>query len=162
MLGFQEVIEHLKDTHGLLVDKNQERDLQNIGYYHGYKGYRFIQETSNRIAFTSFSQVVTLNRFDMRLKSILYQRLMFIETALKSYVIEAVLADCGSEDLSDHCIFSSIPGFRRNVLSGSRYTPSSSKWGLTASLVMMTRVNASPMNLNGRFSCASFSASGME
>ncbi len=101
MLGFQEVIEHLKDTHGLLVDKNQERDLQNIGYYHGYKGYRFIRKTSNRIAFTSFSQVVSLNRFDMRLKSILYQRLMFIETALKSYVIEAVLADCGSEDLSE-------------------------------------------------------------
>ena len=63
---------------------------------------------------------------------------------------------------SFYAIFSSTAGFRRKVLSGSIYTPSSSKWGLTASLVMMILVNASPMNLNGRFSCASFSASGME
>ncbi|MBQ9539548.1 MAG: Abi family protein, partial [Treponema sp.] len=49
--------------------------------------FHFIRKSSNSIEFTAFSQVVTLNRFDMRLKSILYPRLMFIETALKSYVI---------------------------------------------------------------------------
>ena len=103
MLGFQELITHLKDKHNLSVDKNQERDLQNTGYYHGYKGYRFIRKSSNSIEFTTFSQMVTLNRFDMRLKSILYPRLMFIETALKRYVKEVVLADCRSENLSEVC-----------------------------------------------------------
>ena len=101
MLDFQGLIKHLKEAHGLNVDKNQERDLQNIGYYHGFKGYRFIRRASNRIEFTSFGQVVTLNRFDMRLKSIIYPRLMFLETALKSYVIEAVLDNCGTENLSE-------------------------------------------------------------
>ena len=101
MLDFQGLTQHLKDEHGLSVDKNQERDLQNIGYYHGYKGYRFIKSASNKIKFTTFGQVVTLNRFDMRLKSIIYPRLMFLETALKSYVIEAVLADSGTENLSE-------------------------------------------------------------
>ncbi len=101
MQNFQGLIHHLKDRHNLIVDKNQERDLQNIGYYHGYKGYRFIKHSSNPIKFTSFGQIVTLNRFDMRLKSIIYPRLMFLETALKSYVIEAVLADSGTENLSE-------------------------------------------------------------
>ena len=101
MLGFQDLIIQLKDKHNLTVDKNQERDLQNIWYYHGYKGYRFIKKASNPIDFTSFKQVIMLNSFDMRLKSIAYPRLMFIETALKSYVIEAVLADSGSENLSE-------------------------------------------------------------
>lgn len=101
MLDFDGLTKHLKDSHGLNVDKNQETDLRNIGYYHGYKGYRFIRKSSNRIAFTSFSQVVTLNRFDMRLKTIIYPRLMFLENALKSRVIEVVLSDSGTENLSE-------------------------------------------------------------
>lgn len=101
MLGFQELIQHLKDAHELAVDKNQEQDLHNIGYYHGYKGYRFIRKANNPVKFTAFAQVVSLNNFDIQLKGIFYPNLMFIENALKSYVIEATLTECQSEKLSE-------------------------------------------------------------
>ncbi|MBQ1662425.1 MAG: Abi family protein, partial [Treponema sp.] len=83
------------------VQENQIQDLRNIGYYHGYKGYRFIRKSNNPIEFTAFSQIVSLNNFDMQLKGLLYPSLMFIENALKSYVLEATLAECQSEKLND-------------------------------------------------------------
>lgn len=60
----------------------QKRKLRNMGYYHGYKGYRFIGKSSNSILYTDFKELVAIYDFDMRLKSLLYPQLMFIETAL--------------------------------------------------------------------------------
>jgi hypothetical protein len=37
------------------------------------------------------------NDFDMQLKALLYPRMMLVETALKNYTLEAVLADSKSE-----------------------------------------------------------------
>lgn len=101
MYSLQDLSEHLKEKHNLPVQENQIQDLRNIGYYHGYKGYRFIRKSNNPIEFTAFSQIVSLNNFDMQLKGLLYPSLMFIENALKSYVLEATLAECQSEKLND-------------------------------------------------------------
>lgn len=101
MYSLQDLSEHLKETHGLPVQENQIQDLRNIGYYHGYKGYRFIRKSNSPIKFTAFSQIVSLNNFDMQLKGLIYPNLMFIENALKSYVLEATLAEVQSERLSD-------------------------------------------------------------
>ena len=101
MYSLQDLAEHLKDKHNLPVQENQIQDLRNIGYYHGYKGYRFIRKSNNPIKFTAFSQIVALNNFDMQLKGIFYPNLMFIENALKSYVLEASLAECQSEKLTE-------------------------------------------------------------
>ena len=35
------------------VKSNQAQDLRNMGYYYGFKGYRFIRVPSQRISFTS-------------------------------------------------------------------------------------------------------------
>lgn len=93
MYSLQDLSEHLKEIHGLPVQENQIQDLRNIGYYHGYKGYRFIRKSNSPIKFTAFSQIVSLNNFDMQLKGLIYPNLMFIENALKSYVLEATLAE---------------------------------------------------------------------
>ena len=45
--------------------------------------------------------MIALNQFDSDLKSLFYPRIMFIENALKSYAIEAVLQDAKSENLDD-------------------------------------------------------------
>ena len=101
MYSLKDLAEHLNTKHHLPVQENQIRDLRNIGYYHGFKGYRFIRKSSNKISFTSFSQIVDLNSFDMQLKGLIYPNLMFIENALKSYVLEATLAECQSEKLME-------------------------------------------------------------
>lgn len=100
MLSFPNLINHLKNYHSIQIEKSQERDLRNIGYYHGYKGYRFIRDASNKIAFSNLKEITTLNKFDLDLKSLMYPKIMFIETALKSYFIESVLDDAKSEEMS--------------------------------------------------------------
>lgn len=100
MLSFPGLINYLKNSHSIRIAKSQERDLRNIGYYHGYKGYRFIRNASNRIAFSNLKEIIALNKFDLDLKSLMYPKIMFIETALKSYFIESVLDDAQSEEMS--------------------------------------------------------------
>lgn len=68
-----------------------------MGYYHGYKGYRFIGDVGNKIPYTKFDEVVAVYNFDANLKSIFYPKLMLIETAVKNYTLE-VLVDLGPVD----------------------------------------------------------------
>lgn len=43
---------YLRDKHGIRIGGSiQKRKLRNIGYYHGYKGYRYIARPHNRIMF---------------------------------------------------------------------------------------------------------------
>ena len=65
MYSLKDLAEHLNNKHHLPVQENQIQDLRNIGYYHGFKGYRFVRESGNPIKFTAFSQIVSLNNFDM-------------------------------------------------------------------------------------------------
>ena len=90
MLSINQLIKYLRNHHHITVKSNQAQSLRNIGYYHGYKGYRFIRTPNQRIPFSSLDEVIALNKFDMQLKTIIYPKVMFIENALKSYVIEAI------------------------------------------------------------------------
>lgn len=78
----------------------KKRELKNLGYYHGYKGYRFAGIAKNRLHLQSFEQISSLNSFDMALKSLIYPRIIAVETALKNYTLEEVLQDAGSPFLA--------------------------------------------------------------
>ena len=97
----------------------QKRKLRNMGYYHGYKGYRFIGKSSNSILYTDFKELVAIYDFDMRLKSLLYPQLMFIETALKNYVLEEILKESNSDN------FNYI--YTKLLTDYTRFTPGSDK-----------------------------------
>ncbi len=101
MLSHKQLMRHLRNDHNIKIKSNQSQALRNIGYYHGYKGYRFIRGSNNKINFNSFDEVLAINKFDTELKALLYPKIMFIENALKSYVIESVLKDSKSEYLDD-------------------------------------------------------------
>lgn len=94
-------MKHLRDSGIDINGSGQKRRLKNIGYYHGYKGYRFAGTASNRLPLTDFSQVIALYDFDTQLKTLFYSRVMAIETALKNYTLEAVLRDARSEAFED-------------------------------------------------------------
>ena len=95
------LMKHLRENGININGSAQKRRLKNIGYYHGYKGYRFSGKASNRLPLTDFSQVAALHDFDMQLKALFYPRIMSIETALKNYTLEAVICDAGSSAFED-------------------------------------------------------------
>ena len=44
------LMKYLRDTHNISIrDSKDKRNLINIGYYHGYKGHRYINNPQNRI-----------------------------------------------------------------------------------------------------------------
>ena len=63
-------MKYLRSKHNIAVKSNQAQDLRNMGYYHGFKGYRFIRVPSQRISFTSLDEIIALNKFDMKLKAL--------------------------------------------------------------------------------------------
>ena len=83
-----------------ITGSRQKRKLRNIGYYHGYKGYRFIGTANNSIPYTDFKELLAIYDFDMNLKSLLYPQLMFIETALKNYVLEEILREGNNDNFN--------------------------------------------------------------
>ena len=52
---------YLRNKHHISVKSSQTQSLRNIGYYHGFKGYRFVREDRNRINFSSLNKVIALN-----------------------------------------------------------------------------------------------------
>ena len=120
MLSINQLMKYLRTHHHIAVKSNQAQALRNMGYYHGFKGYRFIRTPNQRIAFSSLDEVIALNKFDMQLKAIFYPKVMFIENALKSYVIEAVLKDSKSETL-DAIFEKSITDYKSYTRGSSQY-----------------------------------------
>lgn len=96
------LMKYLRDEKGMSIQgSSQKRKLKNIGYYHGYKGYRYIRKPSNKIAYTEFDELLAIYEFDSQIKSLLYPSVMFIETALKNYVLEVIVGMTGSESFVD-------------------------------------------------------------
>ena len=95
------LMKHLRKNAVHITGSKGKNDLRNIGYYHGYKGYRFYNEAANKIPYTDFVQVKVIYEFDMKLKAWFYPLIMTIETALKNRVLECTLKSSGSADFVD-------------------------------------------------------------
>ena len=49
------LMKYLRDNHHINIGNSKDkRNLRNIGYYHGYKGYRYIKHPQNRINIKNF------------------------------------------------------------------------------------------------------------
>ena len=72
MLTIRQMMRYLRNNHNMSIKSNQAHALRNLGYYHGYKGYRFIRTPQNRISFRTFDELLAINNFDMHLKSEMY------------------------------------------------------------------------------------------
>ncbi|MBO1264444.1 Abi family protein [Proteiniclasticum sp. SCR006] len=95
------LMKYMRDNKGISIQgSTQKTQLLNIGYYHGYKGYKYIGNPSKQIAYTNFDEILAIYSFDMNIKSILYPHLMHIETAFKSRALETCINLC-SENFSE-------------------------------------------------------------
>lgn len=93
------LMQYLRDKKGISISgSSQKRKLMNIGYYHGYKGYRYIYSPSNKIPYTKFEELISIYDFDAQLKSLFYPSVMLIETALKNYVLDTLVTSTNSEN----------------------------------------------------------------
>ena len=62
------LMRHLRNDCGINISgSKQKKQLESYGYYHGYKGYRFVKRNSNRIPFTDFGEVVAVIEYDNNL-----------------------------------------------------------------------------------------------
>lgn len=79
----------------------QKKKLRHMGYFHGYKGYRYCNSPSALLPYSNFNELQAVYDFDMRIKGILYPQIMFLETALKNYVLEEILNGAKSKRFAD-------------------------------------------------------------
>ena len=82
---------YMRDEKGLSISgSSDKKKLRYMGYFHGYKGYRFHNNPANTYAFNSFDEVQAIYDFDMAIKTMFYPEIMFLETAFKNYVLEVI------------------------------------------------------------------------
>lgn len=96
------LMKYLRDKHNISIGKSKDkRNLINIGYYHGYKGYRYINNPQNRINITEFKEIVSIVNFDSKLKSLLYPQLMLIETISKNIVLQILVEEYKTDEFNE-------------------------------------------------------------
>ena len=111
---------HLRDNKGMNIQGSRNKiELLQMGYYHGYKGYRFIKQKTNPIPLAEFKELKAIYDFDMNLKSLLYQHIMTIETALKNYTIDT-LVPYGSLDL-EYAFKNFLLDYKSEAIGTSNY-----------------------------------------
>ena len=96
------LMKYLRDTHHISIGgAKDKRNLINIGYYHGYKGYRYIKNPQNMITINSFKEIVSIVNFDSKLKSLLYPQLMQIETISKNIVLQILVEQYNTDEFNE-------------------------------------------------------------
>lgn len=95
-------MKYMRDEKKIDINGSTEKKkLRYMGYYHGYKGYRYHFSPSNLYNFSSFTEIQAVYDYDMALKTMFYPEIMFLETALKNYVLEEVLETVNSKRFAD-------------------------------------------------------------
>lgn len=92
-------MKHIRDAHKITITgSRQKRELLYMGYYHGYKRYKFSKNSKSKLPITDFSQIKALFDFDNNLKHLFYPIVMEFETVMKNITIE-VLASNSETDI---------------------------------------------------------------
>lgn len=93
------LMRHIRDSGVVIRGSADKAALAQLGYFHGYKGYRWSGEPSRRIPFSDFSQLRAVIEFDMGLKALLYPVIMRLEMAMKNLTLIEILESAQSSSL---------------------------------------------------------------
>ena len=87
------LVDHILKNHKIDIHDVDSISLLNMGYYHGYKRYRFVKKANSggKLSITSFKEIVAIY-------------VMLVETALKNRTIDSLVAESSSgiEDVLDN------------------------------------------------------------
>ena len=96
------LMKYLRKKQGMNIGGSLDKEhLKSIGYYHGYKGYRYIKKPTNKLKFNDFNELMAIIDFDNKLKTLLYPQVMFIETAIKSYALEIIIKEGKTDNFNE-------------------------------------------------------------
>lgn len=112
------LMRHMRESAGINVGGSPcKRALAQVGYFHGYKGYRYSGESTRLIPYSEFNELLAVIDFDTRLKGIFYPVLMKTEMMMKNLALVEILEAAGSSSLTD--IYRTLmPGNRRGLRKG--------------------------------------------
>lgn len=114
------------DKHIKIGGSLQKKKLRYMGYFHGYKGYRYCNSPTALLPYSDFNEIQAVYDFDMKIKSIIYPQIMFLETAIKNYALECTLNDCKSKRFAD--IFAnSLTNYKSFSIGSGKYTEAMAK-----------------------------------
>lgn len=111
------LMRHLRNNGIAISGASQKQQLINTGYFHGYKGYRFFVSSANRLPFTSYNEIHATIQYDTKLKSLLYGKMMFIETALKNIALNTIMSETGSSSVYD--MYDKVVSSYKNAPAGT-------------------------------------------
>lgn len=97
---YDALMRHMRKSGIAISGSNQKRYLMLNGYFHGYKGYRYCREPSNRLPFTTFNQIRLVIEFDEAIKACMYSPLMKLETAIKSIACDRIVTTIKSDSFA--------------------------------------------------------------
>ncbi|MFA4964866.1 MAG: Abi family protein [Thermoleophilia bacterium] len=109
---------HIRQTAGIDIGGSADKKaLAQVGYFHGYKGYRYTGKAGNRVPYAHFSELRAVVRFDTQLKGIFYPVLMNLEMTLKNLALVEILEAADSSRLAD--VYSRLmPGTKKGKRAG--------------------------------------------
>ena len=112
---------YMRDTKNIQINgSTQKKKLRYMGYFHGYKGYRYFSSPNSLLQYSTFNELQAVYDFDMRIKTILYPQIMFLETAMKNYVLEIILDSINSERFTD--VYSKLLNdYKSHNLNSNKY-----------------------------------------
>lgn len=76
--SIDELMLYLRDVKGINISGHEQKQkLMNMGYYHGYKGYRYIGNPNKKAPFSDFSQLAAVYEFYNKLVDCLEKCLIY-------------------------------------------------------------------------------------
>ena len=112
------LMRHIRQTSGIKIAGSADKKaLAQVGYFHGYKGYRYAGHAGKRIPYVTFGELRAVIRFDTQIKGLLYPMLMNLEMAMKNLALVEILDAADSSRLND--VYSRLmPGTRKGKRAG--------------------------------------------
>lgn len=95
------LMKHLRNNGIEIKGSLQKRQLINQGYYHGYKSYRFFNNSSNKLPLKNYDEINKTIIYDIKLKTLFYPKIMFIETAIKNITLDILVNEFNSYNIND-------------------------------------------------------------
>ena len=112
------LMRHVRETSEIEIGGSADkRALSQVGYFHGYKGYRFSGDSSRQIPYKDFGELRAVIDFDTNMKALFYPVLMRLEMTMKNLALVEMLDAANSSALAD--VYARLmPGNRRDKRRG--------------------------------------------